>query len=219
MKKTVQLRIVMSAPGPIVGFGILMLLLAATMPALAQTPDTLFASDGAHADRFGYSVDIDGDVAVVGASNTNGGMGTAYVFRHDGSRWNEEAVLTAPDGAAMDNFGFAVAVSGDNIVVGAPMKDDRVGGAYAFRYLASRWTTYQVLVPPVNTWPASFGWSIDVDGDRLAIGAPGDGENGASSGAAFVYTFTGPAWIPDAKVTASDGDLSDFLGTSLALGP
>jgi len=87
----------------------------------------LTASDGAAADNFGFSVAISGDTVVVGAPfddiRANRGQGSAYVFVKPGGGWagalTESAKLIASDGAAGDNFGFSVAISGDTVVVGA----------------------------------------------------------------------------------------------------
>ena len=87
----------------------------------------LLASDGAGYDHFGISVSVSGDVAVVGAygDDDNGnGSGSAYVYRFDGTDWVEEAKLLASDGAADDDFGGSVSVSGDVAVVGARYDDD-----------------------------------------------------------------------------------------------
>ncbi|WP_193352697.1 FG-GAP repeat protein, partial [Desulfuromonas sp. TF] len=92
--------------------------------------------------QFGTAVAVDGFVAVVGAPfEDEGGIadrGAAYVFRFSASgTWDLERRLVAPDGAMNDQFGSSVAVSGDQIIVGAPLRDeggiaDR-GGAYIFR--------------------------------------------------------------------------------------
>ncbi|MCK4658556.1 MAG: hypothetical protein KAV82_03455 [Phycisphaerae bacterium] len=96
----------------------------------------LLASDGAEDDRFGRSVSISGDTAVIGAPATYGyASGSAYVFRFNGLNWVEEAKLLASDGVAGDYFGRSVSVSGDTTVIGAWADDDNgddSGSAYVF---------------------------------------------------------------------------------------
>ena len=105
----------------------------------------LTASDGAADDEFGGSVAVAGDTAVVGApfhADNGSTSGSAYVFRYDGTDWVEEAKLTASDGAADDQFGGLVAVSGDTLVVGAEGDDDNgsfSGSAYVFHYDGTGW--------------------------------------------------------------------------------
>ena len=93
--------------------------------ATAQTAK-LTASDGAAGDDFGYSVSISGNTVVVGAPHAtvggNSDQGAAYVFTEPGSGWanmTQTAKLTASDGAADDDFGYSVSISGNTVVVGA----------------------------------------------------------------------------------------------------
>ena len=98
----------------------------------------LTASDAAARDRFGHSVSISGDTAVIGADGDDDAgtqSGSAYVFRYDGIGWVQQAKLTASDGAARDYFGTAVSISGDTAVIGAERDDDagtHSGSAYVF---------------------------------------------------------------------------------------
>src|SRR5215204_4861663 len=104
----------------------------------------LTASDGAPTDFFGGSVAASGDTVVVGAFNddngANLGQGSAYVFVKPAGGWSgapaEDEKLIAPDGAAGDNFGQSVAVSGGAIVVGADRDNISAisdqGSAYVF---------------------------------------------------------------------------------------
>lgn len=118
----------------------------------------LFASDGAASDYFGYSVGLSGDTALIGAyGDGKSGIvdagsayvfvrigttwseqaGSAYVFTRSGSTWTEQAKLTANDGAASDNFGSTVALSGDTALVEAHLDNTiagaDAGSAYVFR--------------------------------------------------------------------------------------
>jgi len=96
------------------------------------------ASDGADGDIFGRSVSISGDYAIVGAfwDDDNGiDSGSAYIFKRSGTSWAEEAKLTASDGAAIDQFGWSVSISGEYAIVGAHLDDDNgadSGSAYIF---------------------------------------------------------------------------------------
>ena len=82
----------------------------------------LLPSDGEVIDRFGFSVSISGDYTIVGAPNDddNGTLsGSAYVYKRTGTSWAQEAKLLPADGAAIDEFGWSVSISGDYAVVGA----------------------------------------------------------------------------------------------------
>ncbi len=90
----------------------------------------LIAPDAAPGDRFGTSVSLSGDMAVVGASSDDCAAGftcgSAYVFRFDGTKWVERQKLNASDAGAGDQFGRSVCVSGETAVVGA-WHDDFAG--------------------------------------------------------------------------------------------
>ena len=79
--------------------------------------------DAAAGDQFGWSVAIDNNTAIVGSrfDDDNGkSSGSAYIFVREGDMWEQQAKLTAKDGAASDNFGHNVAILGDVAIVGAP---------------------------------------------------------------------------------------------------
>ena len=96
----------------------------------------LTPTDGGELDRFGQSVSVSGDVALVGAIQDNGlFIGSAYVFQRVDGAWVEEAKLTASDGAELDFLGFSVSVSGNAALAGARGDDDNgpdSGSAYVF---------------------------------------------------------------------------------------
>src|SRR5581483_10807636 len=73
-------------------------------------------------DGFASAMAVSGDTAVVGASDTPFQLsyGAAYIFGRSGSAWTQQADLTDPGGIPFDQFGYAVAVSGDTAVIGAP---------------------------------------------------------------------------------------------------
>lgn len=81
----------------------------------------LLANDGAVADKFGQSVAISGDTIVVGAFQDDTGFadgGSAYVFVRSGTTWTFQQKLTPALMAANDEFGNAVGITGNSIVVG-----------------------------------------------------------------------------------------------------
>jgi hypothetical protein len=110
-------------------------------PGNFQSPVELQPSDADGANVFGSDVAIDGDVIIVGAgAGSRQGVpfrdGTAYLFDRSGASWIEREALRAPDGANQERFGDAVAISGDNVIVGAPEDTNsngpRAGAIYAF---------------------------------------------------------------------------------------
>jgi hypothetical protein len=183
----------------------------------------LTASDGVDGDQFGSSAAISGDVVVVGArwDDDNGtNSGSAYVYRFDGASWMEEQKLTRTDGAADDEFGYSVAISGDVIVVGALRDDDAgvdSGSAYVFAYDGASWMEEQKLVAADAAADDQFGVAVGVSGDAAVVGAHFDDDNGGLSGSAYVFAFGGTSWTQEQKLLASDGAGSDTFGSSVGI--
>jgi hypothetical protein len=184
----------------------------------------LTASDGAAGDNFGYSVALSGSTAVVGApshpnSYENPGPGAAYVFVKSGGTWNQQAELIASDGAANDEFGYSVAVSGSTAVVGAPCNtstDDNCdpGAAYVFVQSGTKWTQQAELTASDGAAGYSFGRSVAVSGGTIVVGGF---DNTVDQGAVYVFVQSGTTWTQQAVLTASDGAEDDGFGLSLAL--
>ena len=181
----------------------------------------LLASDTAAGDTFGVSVAIDGDTAVIGASNfVNGGSGSAYVFTRSGTTWIEQAKLTASDAAAGDNFGLGVAIDGDTAVIGARYDDDGgsdSGSAYVFTRSGTTWSQQAKLTASDAAAFDLFGSSVGIDGDTAVIGAWNDDDVASDSGSAYVFTRSGTTWSQQAKLTASDAAAGDLFGVSVAI--
>ena len=116
----------------------------------------LTPSDPAAGDKFGGSVSIDGDHAVVGASGDNVAAGSAYIFQPTGSTWTQQAKLTASDGAPGGAFGISVSISGSYALVGASYDDvagPNSGSAYIFKGDGSgSWDPVQKLLPGDAEW-------------------------------------------------------------------
>jgi hypothetical protein len=194
----------------------------------------LTASDGAATDVFGSAVAISGDTIVVGAPQDdvlNLNQGSAYVFEKPELGWTdatETAKLSAADGAANDAFGTVVAVSGDTVAVGAPTDDvatTNQGSAYVFVKPASGWepVTNQTAKLTASDGAANdtFGTSVAVSGDTVAVGAPADDFGPVvNQGSAHVFVRPGAEWTDatqTAKLTASDGAAGDVFGDAVAM--
>ncbi|HET7506577.1 MAG TPA: hypothetical protein VFK02_36405 [Kofleriaceae bacterium] len=184
----------------------------------------LTAADGAERDQFGISVAVSGGTAVVGAygdDDLGGSSGAAFVFVRSGGSWSQQAKLLPADGAAGDQFGVAVAISGDTALVGANLDDidgaSDAGSAYVFVRSGGAWSEQAKLVPADGAGGDSFGAAVALVGDTAVIGAPDDGDRGAASGSAYLYARSAASWSLAAKLLASDGESVDFFGSAVAL--
>ena len=204
----------------------------------------LTASDGAAKDEFGISVAIDVDTVVVGAHQpsyqdendvtVDVGPGAAYVFTKSGNVWataTETAKLIASDGAANDELGISVAIDGDTVVVGARLDDDNgdsSGAVYVFTKSPDvAWadaTETAKLTASDGAAKDEFGISVAIDVDTIVVGAhqpsyqdENDVTVDVGTGAAYVFTRNAGVWDNGVKLTASNGDMGDGFGKSVAV--
>ena len=184
----------------------------------------LLASDGAYQDSFGESVSISGDTAIVGAmfDGDNGeDSGSAYIFVRDiNGNWSEQQKLLPSDGAAFDRFGAAVAISGDSVIIGAPISDftdpvGSAGSAYVFvRDSNGTWSQQQKLTPSSGSDVGRFGSSVAIHNDSVIVGAPKDDFAGTDAGRAYVYARDSNGnWSQQAQF--APGDIGEFAAVSV----
>jgi len=139
--------------------------------------------------EFGNSVDINGNIAVIGAHRSQhlGNMtGAAYVFRRNGSTWNEEAKIVEDSLSPSAFFGCDAYIGGITLIVGA-YKDGNSGAAYYYNYDGSNWILKQKLTPDDPIDNAAFGCSISSWSPWILIGANGADGSAPDTGAAYVF--------------------------------
>lgn len=176
----------------------------------------IYASFGAGHDVFGSSVAISGDTALIGAPWDNR-RGAVYVYTRNGSTWTQQAKILPSDGAEVgDNFGGAVAISGDTAIVGAQSCGSS-GAAYVFVRNNSVWVEQAKLTDPDLPLGSYFGISVAIAGDMAIVGAHYDDWAGQMSGSAYVFSRIGSTWSQQAKLTASDAGILDLFGASVAI--
>lgn len=177
------------------------------------------------ADRLGFSVAVDDNTLIIGERYDDGKgdrIGSAYIFIRDGDgTWTAQANLTPSDGAMNDLFGYAVAISGDTVVVGAPRdyeSDIGNGRVYVFLRSNTTWTEQVIMTASDGAAGDGFGNSVAIDKNTVVIGARSDDtNNGANSGSAYVFIRSGISWTQQAKLTADDGSVGHQFGFSVAI--
>lgn len=184
------------------------------------------------ADSFGSSVAVWRDTAVVGAyGNADSGpySGSAYVFERNlggPDSWGQSKKLVPSDPIAEQRFGYAVAIDGDTIVVGAHGDGDLgyfAGAAYVFERDAGgdeNWGQIQKLTAPDGVNFDQFGLSVAIDGNRMAIGMFSDDDPFHKSGSAYVFErgLGGPGvWGMRQKIQHADAAEQDWFGYDVAI--
>ena len=156
----------------------------------------------------------------------------------------QQAYLKASNTGTDDRFGQFVAVSGDTVVVGASHEDSNAtgangdqadnsagdaGAAYVFVRSGTTWTQQAYLKASNTELRDYFGTSLAISGDTVVVGAPFESSNATGvngdqadnsatgSGAAYVFVRTGTTWTQQAYLKASNTELRDYFGTSLAI--
>ncbi len=163
---------------------------------------------------FGYSVSINGDYAIVGASD-----GSARVFVRSGTSWSQQEKLGASDGASVGGFGYSVSINGDYAVIGAHLDDDNgtgSGSVYVFHRSGIVWTEQDKLLPADGDAGDEFGGSVSIYGDHVIVSSHLDDDNGIDSGSVYMFERDGSNWAEQAKLLAPDGDAGDEFGISVS---
>lgn len=187
--------------------------------------DNVVAPFGAAGDRFGISVSIDGDYAVIGASEDNVGadtvVGSAHVFTRNGMNWDYQDELVSPFPGDDDRFGESVAIDGNYIIVGEPYTSSYAGAtAYIFVRSGSAWSHQVTLFahPPVGAALNRFGISVAINGDYVIIGATETTINGnLDQGSAYLFKRDGVNWIFVRQILDTAGEPGHLLGRSVSV--
>ena len=175
----------------------------------------LIASDGGESQYFGWTTAINGDYIIIGASEDDDkgpSSGSVYIFKHVGTSWIQSQKILASDGFSYDTFGCAVAISDSYAVVGAQLDDDvalNAGSVYILKLENENWVETTKLTASDGAEEDHFGSSVGIYGDYVVIGASLDDDRGENSGSAYVFHREGDAWIQQAKLLASDGEIDD----------
>lgn len=142
--------------------------------------------------RFGIALAIDGNVAVVGASQDDDlAVDAGAIYTFDLATGEQLLKLTAPDGGPEEYFGTAVRSLNGLLAVGAP--DHRMppdppaasGAVYLFDLVTGE--PLRKMLHPRLQGNARFGSTLDLDGGLVVAGAPNDGLRGGFGGAAYVF--------------------------------
>lgn len=169
----------------------------------------------------GYSVAIDGDLAVVGAPVAVLGNGAIHILRKTascgpGSVWCLQQTIL---GGAFAAFGTSVATDAGRILVGSPARNPAFGTSQAYLYeeVLGVWTLTETFTPACVSDP-DFGHAVDICGDRLVIGSPAADVSADAgvlvTGGAYVYRRSRSSWPLEQRIA---GTRSNF-GAAVALG-
>ncbi|QDV18654.1 Calx-beta domain protein [Gimesia panareensis] len=182
----------------------------------------LVASNRDISDQFGWSVDIEDQTVFISsikgdAPGSHQNTGAVYLFQYANETWVENTVLTAPDGAPYDLFGYDIDVDGDHLGVISTGTTEYKGTAYLFEKTGDNWNFQQKITPPATTENDHSAISVALSGNRIVIGSIlSDGET-TDTGAAFVYELVAGTWLERQTLSSEDGQTGDNFGYAVAL--
>ena len=166
---------------------------------------------------FGTAVSSSKGLVLVGSPGKQGDAGGACIFDRLGNEWTLDSCLVPVSIAevTLHQVGSAVAISGNTAVVNATYQLSGVAGSvYVFEQRNEAWIQTQEFISPEAVSSDSFGVSVSLSDNFLAIGSPGGAEN---QGAVYVFQRTGSAWRLSIKLESDFQDKSELFGTAVAL--
>jgi len=169
---------------------------------------------GREGEMQGQAVAIDGDTILVGMPGADAKRGAAQVYVRAGRDWVPQARLQAPDGAAYDEFGGAVAIDGDTALVGARVHatngDFARGAAYMYVRSGADWSLQAKLAASNGGAGTLFGHAVALDGASAIVSS-------YLGRAAHVFVRDGNAWIEQAGLQPDDPWSDDHAGYGYAV--
>jgi FG-GAP repeat len=177
-------------------------------------------------DRFGSSVSISGNYAIVGARNDDVGanidQGSVSIYQFNGVNWVLMQKITDAMGASNDNFGNSVSISGNYAIVGANEDDVGAnadqGSVSIYQLTGGSWVLMQKITDATGAASDFFGNSVSISGNYVIVGAFADdiGAN-PNQGSANIYQLTGGSWVLMQKIADATGATGDFFGISVCI--
>lgn len=187
------------------------------------------------------------------ADNNRESSGAVYVYKRSGTEdspsWAQNAYIKAPNSDVADRFGSSVALHNETLVVGSLNEDanqttitntassdnsaSESGAVYVFKRSSSGWALEQYIKAPNAQQQHYFGQAVAVNGDRLAVSAPGESSNQqtvtpsppassasqkSKSGAVYLFKRSGSTWSLEAFIKVPNSAADYQIGNSLALG-
>jgi hypothetical protein len=185
---------------------------------VVNTETKLVPNSGARDLQFGLDVAINDNAAAVGAQSSFNG--SVYIYTLSGTNWTQTQILTAgtPQGQ-LDQFGFAVALSSDRLVVGQPAARPQPRQVFVYTNSGTLWGLQQTLTRDVPIEGSVFGSAVDVSANTIAVGDALDysGSGALFEGGVFVYTEVAGTWVLQATLRANDPSTNLHLGSSVAI--
>jgi hypothetical protein len=180
----------------------------------------LTALDAIPGQSLGTSVSIGTSYAIVGTPWDSNQQGAAYIYKYDGLAWHQTAKISGSIFSPYRAFGISVYIDDEFAIVGTYAQSK----VYVFKREGEAWIEKKILTgdnPNNNPFDSdSFGWSVNMEGDLLIVGAYTEDTRGYNSGATYIFKRednTGANWSRQAKLVPSDLGYDNGFGYSVAI--
>lgn len=197
---------------------------AASQLSLTHGTGTLLGTN------LGYSMGISGNLLVAGASGNHGSSsgpnftGSLHVFYYDGSKWIAKTPLTSFSPIAGERLGTSVAISGHNIIGGAPYANlgngNYQGRAMIFPYdpVTNTYSSPAILTASDALAGDMFGTSVAINSNFALVGAPSRDVNGNNNiGRCYFYKRNGSSWSQHSIILPPAAVTDDYFGFAVSM--
>ncbi len=204
-------------------------------PLIPNSPAHVGQSAGTfRGQHFGFSVDIEGDRMAVGApfaatiAPTVAPVveaGLAYIYKRVAGQWNLDQIIEPPPiewGYTWGAFGSRLDLDGNRLVVSGYLNTE--GKVFLFEQTSNGWQLeahFSSPLPGIGFVSREFGYSVSLDGDRLAVGTPSwDCSNAVCPSAVSIFEKQGQNWIQIQvldEINSEPGNGHGVFGTDLKL--
>jgi hypothetical protein len=191
--------------------------------------DLLGALAGQPGDRFGSSLSISGDWCAVGApgnSTHSSQSGAVYLFHWNGERWDQTQVLHGPDSQEGEQYGTSLSFDSTTLAVGTRFSDNKFrdsGAVHIYELFPGtdvdlpELVFSQTLHARTESAGAEFGFSLEMQGEQLIVGAWAAKRGTRKTGAAYLFSRTDGEWIDDQILWPSANQEDSCFGLSVSL--
>ena len=170
---------------------------------------------------FSVALSADGTIAIVGGPHDNSNTGAAWIYTRSGNLWTQQGsklVGTGAAGKAAQGVSVALSADGNTALVGGTEDSSGAGAAWVFTRSGDLWVQHgSKLVGAGAVGIANQGSSValSADGNTAVVGGPLDN---SSTGAVWVYSRSGGAWIQHGSKLVGIGAVGQSgQGFSIAL--
>ncbi|MFY2510192.1 LruC domain-containing protein [Vibrio pectenicida] len=171
---------------------------------------------------FGSTLDLTDDYLAIGDyEHGRNKEGAVTVYKNTDGVWSQQARLTGGAVTNSSHFGRSVAVSKDYLLIGAPQENHpsqknskKCGAVYVYKRSFDQWIPQTKLTSSDINRNDNFGQSVSIFDDHLIIGASGDD---IRRGSAYIFKLTGGLWSQTEKLSLSNANNNDYLGSTVAL--